>query len=96
MIPYISYELSAAIWKPTSQMESQIRESNNPGLGTTYKVKRAESDPVTSGPFELKFCGILIALILAIVVSVSLVVTHLPDLLLQMPSPKPSFEPFHE
>ena len=48
MIPYISYELSAAICKPTSQMESQIRESNNPGLGTTYKVKRAESDPVTA------------------------------------------------
>ncbi len=57
MIPYISYELSAAICKPTSQTESQIRESNNPGLGTTYNVKRAESEPVTSRRFELRFCG---------------------------------------
>ena len=78
MIPYISYELSAAICKPTSQTGSQIRESNNPGLGTTYNVKRAESEPVTSGPFELRFCGILILLILAIVL-VTLVVIHLPD-----------------
>jgi hypothetical protein len=46
MIPYISYELSAAVCKPTSQTGSQIRESNNPGLGTTYNVKRAESEPV--------------------------------------------------
>ena len=78
MIPYISYELSAAVCKPTSQTGSQIRESSNPGLGTTYNVKRAESEPVTSGPFELRFCGILILLILAIVL-VTLVVIHLPD-----------------
>jgi hypothetical protein len=78
MIPYISYELSAAICKPTSQTESQIRESNNPGLGTTYNVKRAESEPVTSRRFELRFCGILILLILAIVL-VTLAVIHLLD-----------------
>ena len=78
MIPYISYELSAAVCKPTSQTGSQIRESSNPGLGTTYNVKRADSEPVTSGPFELRFCGILILLILAIVL-VTLVVIHLPD-----------------
>jgi hypothetical protein len=78
MIPYISYELSAAVCKPTSQTGSQIRESNNPGLGTTYNVKRAESEPVTSRRFELRFCGILILLILAIVL-VTLVVIHLPD-----------------
>ena len=67
MIPYISYELSAAVCKPTSQTGSQIRESNNPGLGTIYNVKRAESEPVTSRLFELRFYGILIFLILAIV-----------------------------
>jgi hypothetical protein len=78
MIPYISYELSAAVCKPTSQTGSQIRESN-PGLGTTYNVKRAESEPVTSRRFELRFCGILILLILAIVVLVTLVVIHLLD-----------------
>jgi hypothetical protein len=78
MIPYISYELSAAICKPTSQTDSQIRESNNPGLGTTYNVKRAESEPVTSRRFELRFCGILILLILAIVL-VTLAVIHLLD-----------------
>jgi hypothetical protein len=78
MIPYISYELSAAICKPTSQTESQIRESNNPGLGTTYNVKSAESEPVTSRRFDLRFCGILILLILAIVL-VTLAVIHLLD-----------------
>ena len=82
MIPYISYELSAAVCKPTSQTVSQIRESNDPGLGTTYSVKRAESEPVTSRRFELRFCGILILLILAIVVLVTLVVIHLLDDLL--------------
>ena len=82
MIPYISYELSAAVCKPTSQTVSQIRESNDPGLGTTYNVKRAESEPVTSRRFELWFCGILILLILAIVVLVTLVVIHLLDDLL--------------
>ena len=78
MIPYISYELSAAVCKPTSQTGSQIRESNNPGLGTTYNVKRAVSEPVTSRRFQLRFCGIFILLILAIVL-VTLVVIHLPD-----------------
>jgi hypothetical protein len=73
MIPYISYELTAAVCKPASQTGSQIRESNNPGLGTTYNVKRAESEPVTSRRFELRFCRILILLILAIVL-VTLVV----------------------
>lgn len=76
MIPYISYELSAAVCKPTSQTGSQIRESNNPGLGRTYNVKRAESEPVTSRRFELRFGGILILLILAIVL-VTFVVIHL-------------------
>jgi len=52
MIPYISYELSAAVCKQTSQTGSQIRESSNPGLGTTYNVKRAESEPVTSRRFD--------------------------------------------
>ena len=83
MIPYISYELSAAISKPPSQIGNQTGESNNPRLGTTYDVKRAENQP----SFRLRFCGFLIALILAIVVSVSLVVAYLPDLLLQRPSP---------
>jgi hypothetical protein len=78
MIPYISYELSAAVCKPTSRTGSQIRESNNRGLGTTYNVERAESEPVTSRRFELRFCGILILLILAIVL-VTLVVIHLLD-----------------
>jgi hypothetical protein len=78
MIPYISYELSAAICKPTSQTESQIRESNNPGLGTTYNVKRAESEQVTSRRFDLRFCGVLILLILAIAL-VTLAVIHLLD-----------------
>ena len=87
MIPYISYELSAAICKPASQMGNQIGESNNPRLGTTYDIKRGESEQVTSRRFEQMFCGIFIALILAIVVFVSLVVTHLPDRLLHRPSP---------
>jgi hypothetical protein len=78
MIPYISYELSAAVCKPTSQTGSQIRESNNPGSGTTYNVKRAESEPVTSRRFELRFGGILILPILAIVL-VTFVVIHLLD-----------------
>jgi hypothetical protein len=78
MIPYISYELSAAVCKPTSQTGSQIRESNNPGLGTTYNVKRAESEPVTSRRFDLRFGGILILPILAIVL-VTFVVIHLLD-----------------
>jgi hypothetical protein len=78
MIPYISYELSAAVCKPTSQTGSQIRESNNPGLGTTYNVNRAESEPVTSRRFELRFGGILILPILAIVL-VTFVVIHLLD-----------------
>jgi hypothetical protein len=78
MIPYISYELSAAVCKPTSQTGSQIRESNNPGLVTTYNVKRAESEPATSRRFELRFGGILILPILAIVL-VTLVVIHLLD-----------------
>ena len=87
MIPYISYELSAAISKPPSQIGNKTGESNSPRLGTTYDVKRAEREPVTSRSFELRFCGILIALILAIIVLVSLVVTYLPDLLPQGPSP---------
>jgi hypothetical protein len=78
MIPYISYELSAAVCKPTSQTGSQIRESNNPGLGTTYNVKRAESEPVTSRRFDLRSCGVLILLILAIAL-VTLAVIHLLD-----------------
>src|SRR6266436_506959 len=41
--------------------------------------KRAESEPVTSRSFELRFCGILILLILAIVVLVTLVVIQLLD-----------------
>jgi len=77
MIPYISYELSAAVCKPNSQTGGQIRESNNPGLGTTYNVKRARVEPVTSRRFELRFCGILILLI---IVLVTVVVIHLLDL----------------
>jgi len=87
MLPYISYELSAAICKPTSQMENQIRESNNPRLEKISDIKRGESEQVTSRRFEQMFCGILIALVLAIVVFVSLVVTHLPDRLPHRPSP---------
>jgi hypothetical protein len=75
MIPYISYELSEALCKPTSQTGSQIRESNNPGLEQLTMSSAPESEPVTSRRFELRFCGILILLILFIVVLVSLVVT---------------------
>ncbi len=71
MIPYISYELSAAICKPASQTGNQTGESNNPRSGTAYDVKRAEREPVTSRRFEHRCCGILMALILAIVVLVS-------------------------
>jgi hypothetical protein len=39
MIPYVSYELSAAVCKPTSQTGSQIRESNNLGLGNNLQCQ---------------------------------------------------------
>jgi hypothetical protein len=65
MIPYIGYELSAAVCEPVSQMEDQIGEIFDPGSQTTLDNKRAKSQ-ASGRRFDQKLSRILLALVLVI------------------------------
>jgi len=66
---------------------NQTGKAIDRGTWAIRSIRPAKAKPITRSSFERSFCGVLIALILAIVATVSVVLTHLsaslvpPDLL---------------
>ena len=66
---------------------NQTRNAIDGGTWATRNIRPAKAKPITRFGFERRFCGVLIALIFAIVAIASVVLTHLsaslvpPDLL---------------
>jgi hypothetical protein len=61
---------------------NQTRNAFDRGTWPTHDIRRATTAPMTRSGFERRFCGVLIALIFAIVAIASVVLTHLSASLL--------------
>lgn len=55
----------------------QTRNAIDGGTWPTRNTRPAKAKPITRFGFEQRFCGVLIALIFALVAVVSVVLTHL-------------------
>ena len=62
---------------------NQTGKTIDRGTRATRDIKPAQAKPITRSGFERRFCGVLIALIFATVVTVSVVLTDLPGRLVE-------------